>query len=242
MLDRKNLLSGTRPEVGHRILTTSGHNFDGYQIMDYKGMVWGISIRAKDAGTDFFMGIKQFFGGELTSFTELADEGRQRAVDKMLDMARRLGANAIVNFNFHNENVMGLTEVTAFGTAVIIKPIQDYVPAGAVGNILAELVDNSVNTANTENKNINKKYEYETIEFDDSIKTDYPLASLKISYGKLVALCPTCNMIYATSMSQDNKIQVKAYTDYDKDVEGQQIECENCRTVFTLPSVNNEKL
>lgn len=144
MINRKNLGTGTRPEVGNKILVTSSDHFDGYQIVQYNGMVWGISIRAKDVGTDFVMGCKQTIGGELTSFTELADEGRQRAVDRMLTMARRLRANAIINFRFHNDNNMGLTEVTAHGTAVVIEPIQDYVPTGAIGNILADLVDMSV--------------------------------------------------------------------------------------------------
>ena len=100
MLNRKDLLSGTRPEVASRILMTVENHFQGYEIVDYKGMVWGISMRSKDMGQDFLMGCKQFTGGELSSYTELADEGRQRAIDRMLSMARRLKANAIINFKF----------------------------------------------------------------------------------------------------------------------------------------------
>ena len=100
MLNRKDLLSGTRPEVGRRILVTEKENFQGYEIMDYKGMVWGISMRSKDAVQDFFMGFKQFVGGELTSYTELSDESRQKALDRLLESARRIGANAVINFRF----------------------------------------------------------------------------------------------------------------------------------------------
>ena len=67
MINREDLLSGTRPEVGSRILMTVENNFQGYEIVDYKGMVWGISMRSKDMGQDFLMGCKQFTGGELSS-------------------------------------------------------------------------------------------------------------------------------------------------------------------------------
>ena len=110
MINREDLLSGTRPEVGSRILMTVENNFQGYEIVDYKGMVWGISMRSKDMGQDFLMGCKQFTGGELSSYTELADEGRQRAIDRMLSMARRLKANAIINFNLSNYSIEKIKE------------------------------------------------------------------------------------------------------------------------------------
>ena len=59
MVNRAELLAGTRPEVGSRILVTEKESFEGYQVMDYKGMVWGISMRSKDVVQDFFMGFKQ---------------------------------------------------------------------------------------------------------------------------------------------------------------------------------------
>lgn len=141
-LDRESLLSGTRPEITNRILLTSADGFDGYEIMRYVGMVWGISVRAKDMGQDFAMGCKQFTGGELSSYTSLADESRQRAIDRLLEMARRQGANAVINVRFDLDHAnVGAAQVVANGTGVVIKPIKDYVPAGAVGNILADIHD-----------------------------------------------------------------------------------------------------
>ena len=55
MVNRAELLAGTRPEVGRHILVTEKESFEGYQVMDYKGMVWGISMRSKDVVQDFFM-------------------------------------------------------------------------------------------------------------------------------------------------------------------------------------------
>ena len=140
-MDRENLLAGTRPEIDKgRIIMTGAEGFDGYEIMEYKGMVWGISVRAKDMGQDCAMGCKQMTGGELSSYTQLGDESRQRSIDLMLGMAGRQGANGIINVEFELAGAsQGASQVVVHGTAVVIKPVINYVPTGAVGNILADM-------------------------------------------------------------------------------------------------------
>ena len=143
MLDRTALLAGTRPPIeGGRIIMTGSDGFDGYEIIEYLGMCWGVSVRAKDLGQDCAMGCKGVTGGELQSYTAMGDESRQRAIDRMLAMAARQGANGVINIVFElSYSQGGSSNVIANGTAVRIKPIQNYVPVGAVGNILADLVD-----------------------------------------------------------------------------------------------------
>lgn len=137
---REDLLVGTRPDIGGRIIMTSADGFDGYEIMQYMGMVWGISVRAKDMGQDCAMGCKQMVGGELASYSQLGNESRQRAVDLMLQMAKRQGANGVINVAFELSGAaQGASQVVAHGTAVYIQPIINYVPEGAIGNILAEM-------------------------------------------------------------------------------------------------------
>lgn len=147
-MNRSDLVAGTRPEITGgkgKIIMTGADGFDGYEIVEYKGMAWGISVRAKDMGQDCAMGCKQFTGGELSSYSQLGDESRQRAIDKMLQMAYRQKANAIINVNFELTGAAhGASEVVVHGTAVVIKPIIDYVPTGAMGNILADIHDNFV--------------------------------------------------------------------------------------------------
>ena len=140
-MNRDDLLVGTRPEIGGgRILMTGAEGFDGYEIMEYRGMVWGISVRAKDMGQDCAMGCKQMTGGELQSYSALGDESRQRAIDLMLQMAGRQGANGVINVGFELSGAsQGASQVVVHGTAVIIKPIINYVPTGAMGNIVAEI-------------------------------------------------------------------------------------------------------
>jgi len=108
--------------------------------MQYLGMAWGISVRAKDMGQDCAMGCRNLTGGELTSYTQLGNESRQKALDRMLSKAARLGGNAIINVDFElSGNAQGAAEVVVHGTAVMIRPVIGYVPTGAVGNILADM-------------------------------------------------------------------------------------------------------
>jgi len=140
-LNRDELLTFTRSEIeGGRILMSGSDGFDGYEIVEYKGMCWGISMRSKDVGQDCAMGLKTFSGGELTSYTQLGDEARQRSVDRMLAMAARQEANAIINVEFEL-TAMGNTMTVVHGTAVVIRPLANFVPTGAVGNILADIAD-----------------------------------------------------------------------------------------------------
>lgn len=226
MINREDLLSGTRPQVGNRILMTVENHFQGYEIIDYKGMVWGISMRSKDMGQDILMNCKQVTGGELSSYTELADEGRQRAIDRMLSMAKRIGANAVINFKFeqnlstYNSN----TEVTAFGNAVVIRPIKNYVPTGGLGNILAEFYDSYVqfHSKQAENNNQIKKEEYKIA---DLVKSD----------NKILVKCPYCGNLYNAAITSDKHIIVKTLDDADVSTKGQQIKCINCNQIFTVP-------
>jgi len=143
LLDREALVAGTRPDINHKVIMTSADGFDGYEITEYFGVAWGISVRAKDLGQDCAMGCKGITGGELNSYSALGHETRQRALDEMLSMAARLKANAIINVKFEIEPIgsTGAAQVVAVGTAVHIEPIKNYVPDGALGNILAEIHD-----------------------------------------------------------------------------------------------------
>lgn len=225
VINREDLLSGTRPEVGYRILVTEKENFQGYEVMDYKGMVWGISMRSKDAVQDFFMGFKQFVGGELTSYTELSDESRQKALDRLLASARRLGANAVINFRFEisNSTYTGNAEVVAYGNAVVIRPIKNYVPTGGIGNILAEFVD--AYTAGKTNFLPEKTYE------------ESPEGQIVENAGYRFVVCPKCGTKYKVDVDENGKSHIRGLEDVDDAEPGMQIYCLKCGTKFTIPEV-----
>ena len=138
---RKDLIAGTRPEIGiHKVILTGSDGFDGYEVVEYIGMAWGITVRAKDFGQDCMMGCTNITGGELTSYSDLGNESRQQAIDRMISMAKRQKANAIINVEFEISNTStGVPEVIVHGTAVRIEPIKNYIPSGAAGNLLHEI-------------------------------------------------------------------------------------------------------
>jgi len=91
----------------------------GCRIVRYLGLVSGNTIRAKHLGRDIMASLKNLVGGELKGYTELLSEARQQAVDRMVEQAQQLGANAVVNVRFTTSSVMqGAAELFAYGTAV----------------------------------------------------------------------------------------------------------------------------
>lgn len=94
----------------------------GRSIVRHLGLVQGSTVRSKHAGRDLLAGFKNFVGGELKGYTELLNESRQEAVDRMVEQARAVGANAVVNIRFSTSNVAaGAAEVMVYGTAVVIE-------------------------------------------------------------------------------------------------------------------------
>ena len=225
MVNRAELLAGTRPEVGRRILVTEKESFEGYQVMDYKGMVWGISMRSKDAVQDIFMGFKQFIGGDLTSYTELSDESRQKALDRLLESAKRIGANAVINFRFEiaSSPYGGNAEVVAYGNAVVIEPIVNYVPMGGLGNLIAEFVD--AYTAGKTGFEPSKTY------------TESPEGQILENAGYKFVVCPKCKTKYKVDTDENGKPKISGLQDVDNIEPGMQIYCLKCGTKFTIPEV-----
>ncbi len=91
----------------------------GRNIREFYGVVTGSTVRAKHIGRDFMASLKNLVGGELKGYTELLQEARQEALDRMSEQARSVGANAVVNVRFSTSSVaQGAAELFAYGTAV----------------------------------------------------------------------------------------------------------------------------
>ena len=79
-------------------------------------------MRSKHVGRDFLAGLKNFVGGELRAYTELLNESRAEAIERMVAQASAAGANAVVNVRFATSNIAaGAAEVMAYGTAVVLE-------------------------------------------------------------------------------------------------------------------------
>lgn len=94
----------------------------GREISESLGLVKGSTIRAKHIGKDILSGFRQLVGGELKEYSEMIDEARKIATAKMVEDAKALGADAVVNIRFSTSAVMqGAAEILVFGTAVKLK-------------------------------------------------------------------------------------------------------------------------
>lgn len=103
------------------ILTTLEY-VPGKTITKHLGLVQGSTVRAKHAGRDIMAGIKNIFGGELKAYTELLQESREEAIERMMEQARETGANAILNIRFSTSSItQGASEIYTYGTAVTLE-------------------------------------------------------------------------------------------------------------------------
>ncbi|WP_396637901.1 YbjQ family protein [Maribacter sp. R77961] len=94
----------------------------GKEIAESLGIVRGSTVRARNIGRDVFAGLKNLVGGEISEYTQLLAQAREQAIQRMLDDAKRVGADAIVNVRFNTSQVMqGAAEMLAYGTAVKLK-------------------------------------------------------------------------------------------------------------------------
>ncbi len=92
------------------------------KIKETLGIARGSTVRSRNIGRDIFAGIKNLVGGEISEYTRLQAESREQAIERMLDDAEKMGANAIVNIRLTTSMVMqGCSEILAYGTAVIVE-------------------------------------------------------------------------------------------------------------------------
>ena len=104
------------------MLIATTFNIPGREISNTLGLVKGNTIRARHVGRDIMAGLRGLVGGELHEYTKLLAESREQAIDRMIEDARLLGANAIVGVSF-TTSVMaqGSAELMAYGTAVVLE-------------------------------------------------------------------------------------------------------------------------
>jgi uncharacterized protein YbjQ (UPF0145 family) len=94
----------------------------GYEVTKVLGLVQGNTVRAKHVGRDMAAGLKNIVGGELKGYSELLTESRRQALERMLDQAKQLGANAVINVRFSTSAVTtGAAELYAYGTAAVVE-------------------------------------------------------------------------------------------------------------------------
>jgi uncharacterized protein YbjQ (UPF0145 family) len=103
------------------MIATTEH-LPGREITEVLGVVFGSCVQTKHVGKDVRAGLRNVIGGEARSYTELLEESRRTAMQRMIEDAQRLGANAIIGMRYATAETMhGAAEIIAFGTAVKTK-------------------------------------------------------------------------------------------------------------------------
>ncbi|MCH2373102.1 MAG: YbjQ family protein [Planctomycetes bacterium] len=104
------------------MILTNVESLPGKVIVEHYGLVQGSSIRAKHVGRDMMAGLKNIVGGELKGYTELLQESRAQATERMKTQAEALGANAVINVRYSTSSVaQGAAEILCYGTAVRVE-------------------------------------------------------------------------------------------------------------------------
>ena len=107
-----------------KILITTSTSLEGYRIVEQLGLVRGITVRSRSILGNIAGGFLAIFGGTNIIYTELCEKTREDALQLMIQHGKEVGGNAIINMRYDaNEVMSGITEVLAYGTAVIVEKI-----------------------------------------------------------------------------------------------------------------------
>ncbi|HLU22939.1 YbjQ family protein [Lederbergia graminis] len=102
------------------IVTTE--NVANHKVKEVLGPVFGLTVRARGIGKDIVASLKGLVGGEINQYTEMLEDARKQAMDRMVESARAMGANAIIMMRFDSGEIgQNMSEIVAYGTAVIIE-------------------------------------------------------------------------------------------------------------------------
>jgi uncharacterized protein YbjQ (UPF0145 family) len=105
------------------MLIVTTNDIPGHRVVKTIGMVRGITVRSRNVVSDALGGVQSMLGGRVGAYVKLAESARQEAFEELVAHARDAGANAILAMRYDaNEIMPGVTEVLAYGTAVVIEP------------------------------------------------------------------------------------------------------------------------
>jgi uncharacterized protein YbjQ (UPF0145 family) len=104
------------------MLVVTANDIEGYRVARYLGVVRGITVRSRSVIGNIGAGIQSLFGGNITLYTTLCEHAREEAYELMVAHATTMGANAVIAMRYDaNEIASGITEVLAYGTAVVVE-------------------------------------------------------------------------------------------------------------------------
>ena len=112
--------------MSSEILVVTTPTVPGYRIFRVIGPVYGMTIRSRGVGGRLVAGIESMFGGEITSYVSELENARRESLQRLMENARRMGANAVLSTDFETSDILHSSAVifSAYGTAVVVQPLE----------------------------------------------------------------------------------------------------------------------
>ncbi len=106
------------------MLVVTSETVAGHRVRETLGQCFGVVVRSRGIGGNIMAGLRSIVGGEITEYTRLLEEARRHAVDRMVQNAAMMGANAILMMRFDSAEIgQTMSEIVAYGTAVVLDPV-----------------------------------------------------------------------------------------------------------------------
>lgn len=102
----------------------------GHRVVETKGQTFGLVVRSRGFSGNLIAGLRSLAGGEIHEYTQLLEDTRRQALDRLVQNATLMGANAVISMRFDSSELAGtMSEIVAYGTAVIVEPDASAKPA-----------------------------------------------------------------------------------------------------------------
>jgi uncharacterized protein YbjQ (UPF0145 family) len=106
------------------MLVVTTENVPHYRVTEIKGQCFGVVVRSRGLGGNIMAGLRSIVGGEIHEYTQLLEEARRHAVDRLVQNATAMGGNAVLMMRFDSAEIgQTMSEIVAYGTAAVIEPI-----------------------------------------------------------------------------------------------------------------------
>ncbi|MDB5986100.1 MAG: hypothetical protein JWR16_1153 [Nevskia sp.] len=106
------------------MIVVTSEQIAGHRISKTIGQVFGVVVRSRGIGGNIMAGLRSIMGGEIHEYTQMLEEARRHAIDRLVSNASAMGANAIVMMRFDSAEIaQTMSEIVAYGTAVVIEPV-----------------------------------------------------------------------------------------------------------------------
>jgi uncharacterized protein YbjQ (UPF0145 family) len=106
------------------VIVVTTENLPGYRVTKVLGQAFGVTVRSRGIGGNLMASLRSLAGGEITEYTQMLEEARRHAVDRLVKSATVMGANAIVMMRFDSSEIgQVMSEIVAYGTAVVVEKV-----------------------------------------------------------------------------------------------------------------------